>query len=115
MRVKITLACQDCKQRKYNMTKDKKTHPDRMETKKYLSLIHIQMCIRDRDKDVTELAPYNRDVNTVFQSYALFPHMTVFDNIASVSYTHLDVYKRQAQDTEDLHETEAESDSQEEM
>ena len=27
MRVKITLACQDCKQRNYNMTKDKKTHP----------------------------------------------------------------------------------------
>ena len=26
MRVKITLACQDCKQRNYNMTKDKKTH-----------------------------------------------------------------------------------------
>ena len=35
MRVKITLACQDFKQRNYNMTKDKKTHPDRMETKKY--------------------------------------------------------------------------------
>ena len=35
MRVQITLACQDCKQRNYNMTKDKKTHPDRMETKKY--------------------------------------------------------------------------------
>ena len=35
MRVKITLACQDCKQRNYNMTKDKKTHPDRMETMKY--------------------------------------------------------------------------------
>lgn len=35
MRVKITLACTDCKQRNYNMTKDKKTHPDRMETKKY--------------------------------------------------------------------------------
>lgn len=34
------------------------------------------------DKDVTELAPYNRAVNTVFQSYALFPHMTVYDNIA---------------------------------
>ena len=34
MRVKITLACTDCKQRNYNMTKDKKTHPDRMETKK---------------------------------------------------------------------------------
>ena len=35
MRTKITLACTECKQRKYNTTKDKKTHPDRMETKKY--------------------------------------------------------------------------------
>ena len=33
MRVKITLACTECKQRNYNTTKDKKTHPDRMETK----------------------------------------------------------------------------------
>ncbi len=32
-------------------------------------------------KDVTSLAPYERDVNTVFQDYALFPHMTVADNI----------------------------------
>ena len=35
MRTKITLACTECKQRIYNTTKDKKTHPDRMETKKY--------------------------------------------------------------------------------
>lgn len=35
VRVRITLACTECKQRNYNMTKDKKTHPDRMETKKY--------------------------------------------------------------------------------
>ena len=35
VRVKITLACTECKQRNYNMTKDKKNHPDRMETKKY--------------------------------------------------------------------------------
>ena len=35
VRTKITLACTVCKQRNYNMTKDKKTHPDRMETKKY--------------------------------------------------------------------------------
>ena len=35
VRVKITLACTECKQRNYNMTKEKKTHPDRMETKKY--------------------------------------------------------------------------------
>lgn len=33
-------------------------------------------------KDVSGLAPHLRQVNTVFQSYALFPHMNVFDNIA---------------------------------
>lgn len=32
-------------------------------------------------KDVTDLAPNQRDVNTVFQNYALFPHMNVADNI----------------------------------
>src|SRR5215210_22491 len=31
---------------------------------------------------VTGLPPYERDVNTVFQDYALFPHMTVGENIA---------------------------------
>ncbi len=33
-------------------------------------------------EDVTELAPEKRDVNTVFQNYALFPHMNVYDNVA---------------------------------
>jgi putative spermidine/putrescine transport system ATP-binding protein len=33
-------------------------------------------------RDVTSVPPYARDVNTVFQDYALFPHMTVADNIA---------------------------------
>lgn len=33
-------------------------------------------------QDVSNLPPYERDVNTVFQDYALFPHMTVADNIA---------------------------------
>ena len=33
-------------------------------------------------KDVSNLPPYERPVNTVFQDYALFPHMTVEDNIA---------------------------------
>ncbi|HKX47676.1 MAG TPA: ABC transporter ATP-binding protein [Gaiellaceae bacterium] len=33
------------------------------------------------DQDVVGLPPYKRDVNTVFQSYALFPHMTIEDNI----------------------------------
>jgi putative spermidine/putrescine transport system ATP-binding protein len=32
-------------------------------------------------EDVTQLPPYRRDVNTVFQDYALFPHMTVQKNI----------------------------------
>jgi putative spermidine/putrescine transport system ATP-binding protein len=32
--------------------------------------------------DVTDRPPYARDVNTVFQDYALFPHMTVADNVA---------------------------------
>ena len=33
-------------------------------------------------RDVTDLAPFERDVNTVFQDYALFPHMTVGENVA---------------------------------
>ncbi len=32
--------------------------------------------------DVTAKAPFDRDVNTVFQDYALFPHMTVLENVA---------------------------------
>ncbi|WP_306205010.1 ABC transporter ATP-binding protein [Actinoplanes sp. RD1] len=32
-------------------------------------------------RDVTRLAPHQRDVNTVFQDYALFPHLTVLENI----------------------------------
>ena len=34
-----------------------------------------------RGRDVTQLPPYERDVNTVFQDYALFPHMDVISNI----------------------------------
>ncbi|MDG4807994.1 ABC transporter ATP-binding protein [Micromonospora sp. WMMD1120] len=34
------------------------------------------------DRDITGLRPYRRPVNTVFQSYALFPHLTVFENVA---------------------------------
>ena len=32
-------------------------------------------------RDVTDLPPYERDVNTVFQDYALFPHMSVGENV----------------------------------
>jgi spermidine/putrescine transport system ATP-binding protein len=34
------------------------------------------------DQPVTGLPPHKRDVNTVFQSYALFPHLTIFENVA---------------------------------
>jgi spermidine/putrescine transport system ATP-binding protein len=34
------------------------------------------------DKDITTLRPYNRNINTVFQSYALFPHLDIYENIA---------------------------------
>ena len=34
------------------------------------------------DTDITDLPPYKRKLNTVFQKYALFPHMDVYENIA---------------------------------
>jgi putative spermidine/putrescine transport system ATP-binding protein len=53
-------------------------------------------------RDVTRSAPFDRDVNTVFQDYALFPHMTVLDNVAyglrvrGVSRAHRVVAAREA-------------------
>jgi ABC-type Fe3+/spermidine/putrescine transport system ATPase subunit len=38
--------------------------------------------VRIDGRDVSRLPPYKRDVNTVFQSYALFPHLSVRDNVA---------------------------------
>src|SRR4051812_9604446 len=38
--------------------------------------------IRIGDEDVQGLPPHKRNVNTVFQSYALFPHLNVLDNVA---------------------------------
>ena len=34
------------------------------------------------ETDVTGLPPFKRDVNTVFQNYALFPHLSVYENVA---------------------------------
>jgi spermidine/putrescine transport system ATP-binding protein len=34
------------------------------------------------DTDITTTRPYQRPINTVFQNYALFPHLTIFENIA---------------------------------
>lgn len=39
-------------------------------------------CVIFEGKDITNMPPYERQINTVFQKYALFPHMNVFDNIA---------------------------------
>lgn len=38
--------------------------------------------IRLASRDIAHDKPYRRPVNTVFQSYALFPHMTIFENVA---------------------------------
>lgn len=34
------------------------------------------------EKEITKVPPYKRQINTVFQRYALFPHLNIFDNIA---------------------------------
>ncbi|HEU0040842.1 MAG TPA: ABC transporter ATP-binding protein [Jiangellaceae bacterium] len=38
--------------------------------------------IRLGEQDVTHLKPYRRPINTVFQNYALFPHLDIFENVA---------------------------------
>ena len=52
-------------------------------------------------KDVSRVPPYRRNVNTVFQHYALFPHMSVYDNVAfgprSRKLDEADVKKRVAE------------------
>ena len=38
--------------------------------------------IKVEGESIEEKEPFERNVNTVFQTYALFPHKTIFDNIA---------------------------------
>lgn len=34
------------------------------------------------ERDITDIPPHERQINTVFQKYALFPHMNIYENIA---------------------------------
>lgn len=43
---------------------------------------HTSGKIYIENKEIQGVEPYNREVNTVFQNYALFPHMSIFENIA---------------------------------
>jgi large subunit ribosomal protein L33 len=47
VRVKVTLACTDCKQRNYNSMKNKKNDPDRLEMKKYCKFCHTHTTHRE--------------------------------------------------------------------
>ena len=48
MRVKITLRCNECKQRNYNTMKNKKNDPDRIELKKYSDSAKSRLCTARR-------------------------------------------------------------------
>jgi len=57
------------------------------------------------DQDVTDLPPAKRGVSMVFQSYAVFPHMTVFDNIAfglKLRKTPIDQIKKKVKEAAEL-------------
>ena len=45
MRVRVTLACTECKQRNYNTTKNKKNNPDRIELQKYSKYYYLPLTI----------------------------------------------------------------------
>lgn len=54
MRTKITLACTECQRRNYNMTKDKKTHPDRMKPRSIVDSAELIQCTRKQNSLGTE-------------------------------------------------------------
>ncbi len=56
-------------------------------------------------RDITDIQPRNRDISMVFQNYAIWPHMSVFDNIAfplKLKKIPTDEIKRRVQETADM-------------
>lgn len=51
MRVKVTLACTECKQRNYNTMKNKKNDPDRIELKKYCKFCKRKLFTKRQNKE----------------------------------------------------------------
>ncbi len=54
MRVKITLACTECKQRNYNTMKNKKNSPDRLEMNKYAVIVKNTLFTRKQNNGGTK-------------------------------------------------------------
>jgi spermidine/putrescine transport system ATP-binding protein len=55
------------------------------------------------EKDITDTRAYQRNVNTVFQSYALFPHLSILDNVTfGLRRRKVSDYKKQAMDALEL-------------
>ena len=64
MRVKITLRCNECKQRNYNTMKNKKNDPDRLEMKKYCRFCRKHGSYRDEVRErVKAMAEVNKKPN----------------------------------------------------
>ena len=76
MRTRITLSCTECKQRNYNTTKDKKAHPERIETKKYCRFCSEETLGHSSEGVYTVTLRGDHDVFSLekfFHFYFLFP------------------------------------------
>ena len=55
MRVRVTLACSECKQRNYNTTKNKKNNPDRIELKKIVNSVKNILLIKKQNSYILRM------------------------------------------------------------
>ena len=68
VRTKITLACTECKRRNYDTTKDKKAHPDRMETVSYTHLDVYKRQMRTSINSNSSAAEVNKQENMLTEA-----------------------------------------------